>query len=629
MGIFTKLLIILFFGYIGIGLYQLFLLINPLHGYEWKPNEPIIEPFWSHSQDFDIICFMSESQKFKSFSLSDLLSGNSKESYLLLHQKQLKYNESQSELKFDLNIVNKNRGTNENTKFLPRNMWNNIHSNSTTKSVYLHVLIRKSNVENVDNVTHNLFREGSALYGTVNLIKLDKIPKSFKHRYLLSDFGLVNISESDKIKLQMPLDTKITYWKPEVAVRLVTDFTVYPTNNVPTAIQSQTFISPSVISSKNKKGYTYKPHIHVDEIGLTSDKYIPLNRTVTSLPIKISYAPMSPQRFFLMQTMEESIAQQSGLGFSEKDLDDVRRLISDTSVYLLSITTIAAILHLFFEFLALKSDVQFWNQNKSLAGLSSRAVVTDLFSQIIVFLYLIDSNTSLLVTIPSCIGIFIQIWKAKKATGFILKQKGIFISFEFSRWKKKSIEDEKSELTDESKTTEQEVTLDKDNKEKSILRKRGKKSEPLSIPKPIHNGDITSEALEKVTLEADETATKYIGTFLFPIVIGFIVKSLVYDKHKSWYSFGISSLCGFVYTFGFILMCPQLFINHKLKSVSHLPWNFLIYKFLNTFIDDLFAFIIKMPTMHRLSVFRDDIVFLIYLYQRWIYRVDSSRPIEK
>lgn len=33
----------------------------------------------------------------------------------------------------------------------------------------------------------------------------------------------------------------------------------------------------------------------------------------------------------------------------------------------------------------------------------------------------------------------------------------------------------------------------------------------------------------------------------------------------------------------------QLFINHKLKSVSHLPWKFLIFKFLNTFIDDLFG----------------------------------------
>jgi hypothetical protein len=30
----------------------------------------------------------------------------------------------------------------------------------------------------------------------------------------------------------------------------------------------------------------------------------------------------------------------------------------------------------------------------------------------------------------------------------------------------------------------------------------------------------------------------------------------------------------------------------------------MTYKFLNTIIDDLFAFVIKMPTMHRLSVFR-------------------------
>lgn len=56
---------------------------------------------------------------------------------------------------------------------------------------------------------------------------------------------------------------------------------------------------------------------------------------------------------------------------------------------------------------------------------------------------------------------------------------------------------------------------------------------------------------------------------------------------------------------GFIMMCPQLFINYKLKSVAHLPWRQMTYKFLNTIIDDLFAFVIKMPTLHRLSVFRD------------------------
>lgn len=55
----------------------------------------------------------------------------------------------------------------------------------------------------------------------------------------------------------------------------------------------------------------------------------------------------------------------------------------------------------------------------------------------------------------------------------------------------------------------------------------------------------------------------------------------------------------------------QLFINYKLKSVAHLPWRMLTYKFINTFIDDLFAFVIRMPTMYRLGCFRDDIVFLV------------------
>ncbi len=46
-----------------------------------------------------------------------------------------------------------------------------------------------------------------------------------------------------------------------------------------------------------------------------------------------------------------------------------------------------------------------------------------------------------------------------------------------------------------------------------------------------------------------------------------------------------------------------------------MPWKYLVYKSLNTFIDDLFAFIIKMPTMHRLSCFRDDIIFVVFMYQ--------------
>ena len=120
---------------------------------------------------------------------------------------------------------------------------------------------------------------------------------------------------------------------------------------------------------------------------------------------------MSLQRWLLMANMENSLAEQKNIGFNDKDIDDVRRLIADTSVYLLGITIFASLLHLLFEFLAFQSDITFWKENKSLAGLSARAVVSELFSQCIVFLFLVDSDTSLLVTIPSFFGILIQAWK--------------------------------------------------------------------------------------------------------------------------------------------------------------------------------------------------------------------------
>lgn len=90
-----------------------------------------------------------------------------------------------------------------------------------------------------------------------------------------------------------------------------------------------------------------------------------------------------------------------------------------------------------------------------------------------------------------------------------------------------------------------------------------------------------------------------------------------------------------------VLIVTKIFcLNQQLKSVAHLPWKAFTYKVrphthrritvqkytllifiscqaFNTFIDDVFAFIITMPTSHRLACFRDDVVFLIYLYQRW------------
>ena len=53
-----------------------------------------------------------------------------------------------------------------------------------------------------------------------------------------------------------------------------------------------------------------------------------------------------------------------------------------------------------------------------------------------------------------------------------------------------------------------------------------------------------------------------------------------------------------------------------------------MYKAFNTFIDDVFAFAIAMPTIHRLACLRDDLVFFVLLYQIYLYPVDKKRVNE-
>ena len=67
------------------------------------------------------------------------------------------------------------------------------------------------------------------------------------------------------------------------------------------------------------------------------------------------------------------------------------------------------------------------------------------------------------------------------------------------------------------------------------------------------------------TKQYDEEATRYLSYVLYPLVIGYAIYSLVYKTHNSWYSWILNSLVGAVYMFGFILMCPQLYLNYRLK----------------------------------------------------------------
>ena len=60
-----------------------------------------------------------------------------------------------------------------------------------------------------------------------------------------------------------------------------------------------------------------------------------------------------------------------------------------------------------------------------------------------------------------------------------------------------------------------------------------------------------------MTKQYDAEAMRYLSYALYPLVIGYAIYALIYETHRSWYSWILHSLVGAVYTFGFILMCRR------------------------------------------------------------------------
>uniref|UniRef100_A0A452DSB6 CLPTM1 regulator of GABA type A receptor forward trafficking n=1 Tax=Capra hircus TaxID=9925 RepID=A0A452DSB6_CAPHI len=323
----------------------------------------------------------------------------------------------------------------------------------------------------------------------------------------------------------------------------------------------------------------YYPIIYFNDYWNLQKDYYPINESLASLPLRVSFCPLSLWRWQLYAA-QSAKSPWNFLGDelyeqSDEEQDSVKVALLETNPYLLALTIIVSIVHSVFEFLAFKNDIQFWNSRQSLEGLSVRSVFFGVFQSFVVLLYILDNETNFVVQVSVFIGVLIDLWKITKVM---------------------------------------DVRLDREHTVAGLL------------PRPTFKDKSTY--VESSTKVYDDMAFRYLSWILFPLLGCYAVYSLLYLEHKGWYSWVLSMLYGFLLTFGFITMTPQLFINYKLKSVAHLPWRMLTYKALNTFIDDLFAFVIKMPVMYRIGCLRDDVVFFIYLYQRWIYRVDPTRVNE-
>ncbi|KAJ1660064.1 hypothetical protein IWQ61_000958 [Dispira simplex] len=395
-----------------------------------------------------------------------------------------------------------------------------------------------------------------------------------------------------------PATTYISHWCGNLTYNLMTESSSLPYQKLPSLIRDHITLEKTGLLDPVTHQRYYQPLVYVNTFWTLSSDLVPINSTTPVLPLILRFYPISFFKLQMYLSFEEQTKKQMQLlGSGGGGLDEFKRMLTETNPWLLALTAIITLLHSVFDLLAFKNDIAFWKVKKDTTGISVRAILSNIVFQVIIFLYLLDNRqgTSWMILFSQGAGLVIEVWKVKKAVDIqVVSQSAI-------------------------STTEREV----------VMANQSRLTAFTLLGHQITVRDKAKLSAEELkTQEYDRMAFRYLSYVAYPLLAGYTLYSMYYEEHKSWYSFVINTLVGYVYAFGFITMTPQLFINYKLKSVAHMPWRTFMYKALNTFVDDLFAFIIKMPTLHRLACLRDDVVFLVYLYQRWIYPMDSNRPNE-
>ncbi|KAL2021208.1 hypothetical protein VTK56DRAFT_7395 [Thermocarpiscus australiensis] len=427
---------------------------------------------------------------------------------------------------------------------------------------------------------------GSAYHFVYPLTQYIPKKKEAKTRNLLGDKA-EEVEEAVEEEPEPSGPIIANYYHPNVSLSFIPNSGVISFPQAHPAVRQ--FLRLEATGARDGSGQNswYYPILFVNTFWQLKSQMILLNDTVQSLPIRIDLNNLADWKFKTMASIEASAkesARQAAFGNSlpgggdGSEIEMVKEIFMDTNPILLGVTIVVSIAHMVLETLAFGSDIAHYRKKKDNVGISVRSILANVFMQTVILLYLIDQseNTSWMILGSQAVGIVIELWKVTTVVNVRLRAApGSLVPYRIS-------------FEDKHKLSE----------------------------------------TEERTKEYDEIAFKYVYMAGVPLLIAYAVYSLLYETHKSWYSYVITTLVGSVYAYGFLMMVPSLYINYRLKSVAHMPAKAMMYKFLNTFIDDLFAFTIKMPILHRLATFRDDVIFFIYLYQRWVYKVDYTRVNE-
>ncbi|KAK6035369.1 cleft lip and palate transmembrane protein 1 [Cooperia oncophora] len=155
--------------------------------------------------------------------------------------------------------------------------------------------------------------------------------------------------------------------------------------------------------------------LYVAELLNREKDLVEVKKGVTHMNVTVKYLPVPLGKVRFHTMISTSLKQLTQMGFTQKDLEDVKSIFADTSLYLLGLTVFVSSVHLLFDVLSFKNDISFWRTRESMVGLSTKALLWRCFSYTVIFFYLKDQHTSMLVIAPAGISVLIEFWKLKKA----------------------------------------------------------------------------------------------------------------------------------------------------------------------------------------------------------------------
>lgn len=344
---------------------------------------------------------------------------------------------------------------------------------------------------------------------------------------------LVGASDDEAVdngQPELPGPTFSSYYHPNFTMSFIPDSGTQSYVNMHPAIRQYVHLEESGARDASGQNGWYYPILFVNTFWQLRDHMTELNSTVKELPLHIDLNNLANWKFSLYASVGEGVKQNQNkaasggpmpAGGDGSEFEEFKRVLIDTNIYLLSTTAIVTVLHMVFEGLAFKSDISHWRNKKDNVGISFRTILANVFMQTIVFLYLVDNSdgTSWMILFGQGVGILLEAWKITKTVDVRVR----------------------------------EAAPDSWLPYKVTFEDKHKLSET-----------------EKKTKEYDQIAFRYLYMVAVPLLGAYAVYSLLYETHKSWYSFVITTLVGSVYAYGFLMMVPSLYINYRLK-VCHLP----------------------------------------------------------